>query len=131
MIKPHRLAAYLLLCAALYACRPAGNTPCRAPEGAWINPDGFQFVFLPENNMLWLTQFGTQYDTVHLRYTLDCGTAPAGLDLSNFDAGPHRGKTLYGIMEWTSDSSFRFRYEQDARPAVFDSDQTMRFVRRD
>lgn len=113
------------------ACVGGEQTSCKAPEGIWNNPDGFNFVFLPENELLWLTQFGTQYDTVRLRYRLDCTTMPVGVDLSDFDTGPYRGKTLYGIMEWTSDTSFRMRYEGDARPTVFDSEQTLRFSKQE
>lgn len=80
---------------------------------------------------MWLTRFGSQYDTVLFEYYLNCGPDPATIDLSHFYTGPFSGKTLFGILEWTSDTSFRMQYEPgmdaEVRPEKFDGEEVMRF----
>ena len=127
MFLRHYLVFHAFFWLYVLGCMPA-TTPCKPLAGTWLNTDGFVFVFLPDSSALWLTQFGNQYDTVRLRYALDCNQTPLALNLSGFQTGPHQGKTLYGILEWTSDSTFRFRYELETRPTVFDNEQTMKFV---
>jgi hypothetical protein len=116
----------------LAACR---STPtCRDLAGTWSNGEGQQLVFEPSGRARWLTRFGSSYDTVSFAFELDCRKKPAALDMKNFQGGPYIGRTLYAILEWTSDTSFRLRYEpgddDSARPEAFDPEQTQRFVRR-
>ncbi len=106
---------------------------CGDLNGRWSTHEGQEIIFNAGGNALWLTKFGSQYDSVRLRYELDCKHAPATLDLSDFQQGPHKGKTLYGILEWQSDTSFRLRYEPGLRPEVrpkaFDPEQTVDYFR--
>lgn len=106
---------------------------CGSLEGQWNNREGQYFVFQPDGKGLWLTRFGTEVDSVAFRYTLDCQADPAHLDLTDFGSGPHQGKTLYAILQWSNDTSFRMRYEPGTseadRPAAFDSDQTLKFFK--
>lgn len=105
---------------------------CHELAGRWSNLEGQEMIFQPDGKALWLTRFGSQYDTVLFEYSLDCKPDPATVELTQFYSGPFSGKTLYGILEWTSDTSFRMRYESgmnaDVRPKDFDAEETMKFV---
>ncbi len=72
-------------------------------------------------------------DTMRLTYRYDCSHSPAVLDLTGFDGGPWQSKTLYGIVEWSGDSVFRFcaaaGTESSVRPEHFDQTETVRFFR--
>lgn len=107
--------------------------PCPELAGRWANREGQVFMFQPNGSAQWLVKFGSQYDTFPMEYRYDCGKKPAELDLTGFQSGPLTGKTLYGILEWTSDSSFRFDAEPGAspelRPATFNIEQTMKFYK--
>jgi len=111
------------------ACVSTSN--CRELTGRWTTYEGQDLVFEPNGNALWLTKFGSQYDTVRMRFQYDCAAKPITLDLSDFQNGPHTGKSLFGIFDWSSDSSFRFRYEVGSQPTVrpqdFDMEQTQKF----
>jgi uncharacterized protein (TIGR03067 family) len=104
---------------------------CHELSGRWTTQEGHEFVFLQDGKALWLTRFGSQFDTVPFNYHLDCRPEPATIDLNDFQNGPYSGKTLLGIFEWTSDTSFRLRYEsgtaEEMRPKEFDNDATMKF----
>lgn len=109
------------------------DPPCRSLEGHWTNREGQSFQFLPGGKALWLIRFGSQVDTFRMEYRYNCKKQPAELDLSGFQSGPLKGKTLYGILEWSNDSSFRFDsetgYSVDVRPSAFENDQTQKFFR--
>jgi hypothetical protein len=115
----------------LYACNTSPN--CQELTGRWTNHEGQDFVFQPGGQALLLVKFGSSFDTARFSYRLDCSRQPATLDLDYFQGGLHAGKTLFGIIEWSSDSSFRLRYEAgsgpDSRPAAFDTDQTQKFFK--
>mgnify|MGYP000844745542 CR=1 FL=1 len=108
------------------------GSPCRELTGQWTNKEGQFFVFEPNGHAYWLVKFGSEFDTFPIRYHYDCKKNPLRLDLTGFKAGPLTGKTLYGILEWTSDTSFRFDGEPglspDVRPETFNSEQTQRFL---
>ncbi|MBL7775055.1 MAG: hypothetical protein JNK89_03585 [Saprospiraceae bacterium] len=114
-------------------CLVAGcdDPACRPLSGRWSTREGQSFCFLENGHALWLVRFGSQVDTVHMEYRYDCQKSPAQLDLKGFSAGPLVGQALYGILEWNSDTSFRFYAEVGAgpemRPVTFESDQTQKF----
>ncbi len=107
---------------------------CPPFEGVWQTEEGHTWVFEGENRLLWITRFGSVTDTMHLAYRYDCSRIPATLDLIDFDSGPWQGKTLYGIVEQGSDTTFRFcaaaGTAPSARPEVFDPTETVRFFRK-
>lgn len=109
------------------------DPPCRDLQGRWTNREGQAFYFKGNGKALWLIRFGSQIDTFVMEYRYDCRKQPAELDLSGFQSGPLSGKTLYGILEWNTDSTFRFDAEAgtqpDARPKAFETDQTQKFYR--
>lgn len=113
-----------------------GCTPglaCHEPLGRWSSHEGQEFIFQSDGRAYWLIRFGSSIDTMVFDYKFDCSERPATLDLRNFKMGPYAGKALFAILEWSSDTSFRLRYEvgQDAsdRPEAFDSDQTLLFFK--
>ena len=104
---------------------------CHELYGRWTTNEGQEFVFQKDGKALWLTRFGSQFDTVLFSYYLNCKAEPATFDLLHFQTGPYVGKTLFGILEWTSDTSFRLQYEPGtdewARPKEFDNEGAMKF----
>lgn len=128
--------AYLIstgLAAALLLAACTQKPECGPLEGRWTNREGEDLLFMPNQQGLWLTRFGSSYDSVAFTYTLDCSKSPALLDLGNFQTGPYNGKTLFGIIEWSSDSSMRLRYEagihSEERPVRFDAESTEKYFR--
>jgi len=107
--------------------------PCYDLAGRWTNREGQVFLFQPEGKALWLIKFGSKFDTFPIQYAYDCKQRPAALDLSGFQNGPLMGKTLFGILEWTSDTSFRFDGEPgtspEVRPQTFNVEQTQRYFK--
>ncbi len=115
----------------LFCCD--STPPCRELAGQWTNREGQVFLFQPNGKAMWLIKFGSQFDTFPIEYRYDCKQQPVALDLTSFKSGPLTGKTLYGILEWTSDSSFRFDGEPgvtpEVRPTTFNIEQTMKFYK--
>ena len=106
---------------------------CYELTGRWTNREGQIFVFQPEGKGMWLLKFGSEFDTFPVRYHYDCTKQPITLDLTDFKSGPLTGKTLFGILEWASDTSFRFDAEPgtspEERPRTFNMEQTTRYIR--
>lgn len=106
---------------------------CYELTGRWTNHEGQVLVFQPEGKALWLIKFGSEFDTFPIQYRYDCDPKPATLDLTGFQSGPLTGKTLFGILEWASDTAFRFDAEAGAspelRPQTFKVEQTVRYFR--
>ncbi|MCB9344484.1 MAG: hypothetical protein H6576_12350 [Lewinellaceae bacterium] len=119
-----------LIASFLYSCQT--NT-CGDIAGKWSTREGTELVFKEDGTVLWLTRFGRLIDTVSGVFKLNCETKPATLDMSGFNAGPYMGKHLFGIIEWSADSLFRFCYEigkeADCRPTSFETDQTVKFYK--
>jgi len=107
------------------------ESPCPELVGRWSTREGQSILFQKKGKALWLTRFGSQVDTVPMAFRYDCAKQPVELDLFQFHTGPLVGKTLFGILEWNSDTSFRFNAEAGTepslRPKTFESDQTMKF----
>ena len=119
------LLAYIVF-AGFWSCKRT-NT-CKLND-RWSSKEGQDFIFIPDGKAYWLTKFGSQYDTLAFQYSLDCRKKPWAVDFKNFAAGPYAGKTLYGIIEWSSATTLRLRYEPgtlpDLRPTVSDPEQPM------
>jgi hypothetical protein len=118
-----------LLLPLLGGCGPSAD--CHELSGRWSDREGQDILFQANGAALWLTRFGSHFDTVPFRFRLDCSRHPATLDLTDFTRGPNVGKTLFAILEWTSDSTFRLRYEvgtqEELRPTEFDNETTLKF----
>lgn len=124
------LHAALLFVPILFTCC-TNKVTCHEISGRWTNHEGQEFLFQEGGKAMWLTRFGSQYDTVLFEYYLNCNADPAAIDLKHFYTGPFSGKTLFGILEWTSDTSFRMQYEPglsaEVRPEKFNGEEVMRF----
>lgn len=70
---------------------------CHELSGRWTTHEGQEFVFQSEGKALWLTRFGSQFDTVPFEYRLDCKAEPATIDLRNFSTGPYLAKHCSGF----------------------------------
>ncbi|MBL7783838.1 MAG: hypothetical protein JNM22_21560 [Saprospiraceae bacterium] len=108
-----------------------GKVTCHDLSGRWTTHEGQEMLFLEGGKALWLTRFGSQYDTVPFEYELNCKASPATIDLDHFYTGPYTGKTLFGILEWTTDTSFRMQYEPgmeaNVRPEKFSMESAVKF----
>lgn len=119
----------------LMACSMAGCTSdpqqtvdeedARALIGTWTADDTTHFVFNDEGDALWIIGTGARADTFHIDYDYAAETEPAHLDLSGFDRGFLRGRTLRCIVAFDSVSVFRMDCEPsdgtevDVRPDTF------------
>lgn len=116
-----------------FSCRQTDS--CLGIEGVWTDGEGQELVFMPSDSALWLTRFGSHVDTIGFVYRMICQKRPVLIEWNQFAGGPYSGKTLYGILEWLSDTSFRVRYEpglyEQVRPVEFDDAHTMRFRKKD
>ena len=115
----------------LIFCKTENN--CRELTGRWTNREGQVFSFESNGKALWLVKFGSQFDSFPVSYVYDCKQKMARLDLTDFKSGPMAGKTLFGIIEWSSDSVFRFESEpgtsSEVRPATMNAEHAGRFFR--
>ncbi len=112
-------------------CKTENN--CHEITGRWTNREGKILAFQPDGKALWLVKFGSQFDTFAIHYHYDCTQKTTTLDLSDFKSGPLAGKTLFGIVEWSSDSVFRFDSEPgtsaEVRPPAFDNEHVERYFK--
>ncbi|MFN0015160.1 MAG: hypothetical protein ACKVU2_11490 [Saprospiraceae bacterium] len=123
------LAALAFL--ALFSFGACTAKDCIDPVGRWSTREGQSIVFQKKGKALWLTRFGSKIDTTPMAFRYDCGSEPATLDFFGFRAGSLVGKTLFGIVEWNSDTTFRYNADAGTnpyiRPTTFESEQTMKF----
>jgi hypothetical protein len=113
----------------IFAC--TSGSKCHELNGGWSDREGHDFVFKNDGKALWINKFGQMMDTVNFVFSINCNTKPASVDFKDFSGGPFLGKTLFGIIEWSSDTLFNLCYEAgqqpDCRPQSFDPEQTMKF----
>lgn len=106
---------------------------CRELTGRWTNREGQVLSFEPNGKALMLVKFGSQFDTFAIQYQYDCNAKGTTLDLLNFQSGPLAGKSLYGLLEWSSDTVFRFDAElgasPEARPEKIKTERMERYYR--
>ena len=125
------LALFSGLAALFLSCNTGNN--CHELRGRWTNREGQILTFEPDGKALWLVKFGSQFDSFPINYRYDCKQKTATLDLTDFKSGPLTGKTLFGIMEWSSDSVFRFNSEPgtsaEVRPTTFNAEHLERYFR--
>lgn len=131
-LLPFSLPAFATM-AFLISCGLSNR--CGDLSGHWSTREGQDFVFQPDGKALWLTRFGSRFDTNLIQYRTVCVSGSLiHVDLYDFRSGPFLGKTLYGLLEWTSDSSFRLRYEPgiqpEVRPTSFDQAQSVQYWRK-
>jgi hypothetical protein len=100
-------------------------------QGAWDNNKGQLLVFQKDNQAYWIFYSESKRDTFKIKYRTNLKTQPAQLDLTDFQVGPLKGKTLYGIVEWTDKRTIRFDCEpgttDSVRPKAFNPTQTQTY----
>lgn len=107
------------------ACEPKQD--CKLPIGHWTDNEGREMIFLEDGKAFWLTRFGSQYDTLAFSYTIDCKAVPQSIEMQGFTSGPYTGRALFGIFEWSNDSTLRMQLDDGERPTVFDSQRASKF----
>lgn len=104
----------------------------RALIGTWSADDTTRFVFREDGDALWIFGEGAAEDTFKIRYDYAADEEPAHLNLTGFNSGLLRGRTLYCIVAFDSTSVFRLNCEPgeavdiDVRPDTF-SQKTMTY----
>lgn len=86
--------------------------------GTWDNDKGQILVFQKEGKALWIFYSEIKRDTFAIKYRADFKANPSKLDLSDFQVGPLKGRTLYGILEFVDKKTIRFDCEPGATEAV-------------
>ena len=99
--------------------------------GSWDNKKGQILEFKKDNQAEWIFYNETSKDAFQINYNTNFNTKPIQLELTNFKAGPLKGKTLFGIIEFTNDSTLRFDCEPllADRPKDFNSEQTQTYFK--
>ena len=99
--------------------------------GKWDNKKGQILEFKPNGVALWIFYSETKKDTFTISYRTDFSTKPYQLDLTNFQTGMLKGKTLVGIMEFAQVNSFKFDCEPtpNNRPVIFNEKQTQTYFK--
>lgn len=120
----NRTIAIFAMTALLWACDT--KQECKPPLGRWSDREGREWAFDADGRALWLTKFGSQYDTQTCSYKLDCSKIPATLIMENFDSGPFTGSTIQAIYEWSNDSTLRFQYDDAGKELVFDKENAIK-----
>lgn len=87
-------------------------------KGTWSNKNGQTIRFTKGNQCEWILNTEGRSDTFHLTYHYEkTGKTSAILDLGPFNKGFLKGKTLYGILEW---SKKKDSFQYDAEPGTSD-----------
>lgn len=114
--------ALIILLTAVVGCAPepeesVSEEEARALIGTWTADDTTRFVFDEEGEALWIFGEGADEDTFRIDYDYGAAHEPAHLNLTGFDRGFLRGRTLYCIVAFDSVSAFRLDCEPGAPAA--------------
>lgn len=97
-------------------------------KGNWSS-GGQTIRFGKGNQCQWILSYNGKSDTFNIAYHYEkTGKQTGILDLGPFDRGMLKGKTLYGIVEWTEGKN-AFRYDAEpgksstVRPASINPEQ--------
>jgi len=106
--------------------------------GTWSNESGtFTYVFMEDGEAKWLIQRPENVDTLTGKYRFVSDSLPMQLDFYDFETRMLNGKDVYGIVEFTNDSTLRYDNELaaspeealDRRPTTFNEYQTATFYK--
>lgn len=141
-MKPARLKIFLFLLPA-YLIVSCQSQPSGQIIGQWTGRDSGGneqvFVFRTDSTALWIfNPSSAQADTFNLQYTIIYKASPTQLDLTGFNRGFLKGRTLYGIVEFAGADTFRVDFEPgppdtnaaDVRPRTF-TEQTVTYTRQE
>lgn len=109
--------------------------------GRWLGRDRrgneLVFEFMADGRALWVVATPDGRAEYAMRYAFDAASTPQRLDLDGITTGPLAFRTLYAIVEFLSDDSFRLDLEpgppgstgENIRPQAFDPEETVVFRR--
>lgn len=99
--------------------------------GQWDNKKGQLLSLHADGTAWWIFYSDTKRDSFAVRYVTDLTQKPHHFDLTNFKKGPLTGKTLFGIIEFVEEDTFKFDCElvKENRPKDFSSSQTQTYYR--
>ena len=105
-------------------------------KGTWSNKNGQTIRFTKGNQCEWILNMEGRSDTFRITYHYEkTGKTSGILDLGPFDRGFLKGKTLYGIVEWSKKKdSFQYDAEpgksEKVRPKTMNPDQVQVYSRK-
>lgn len=126
----HTLTTFLLLIG-FVSCVSTRQRTTNSVLGKWDNKSGQILDFKADRQAFWIFYSGAKRDTFEIRYLTDFSKEPRCINLTDFKAGPLKGKTLYGIIEFTDQNTIRLDFEptQENRPKGFDAKQTQTYYK--
>ncbi|MBX9783851.1 MAG: hypothetical protein K2X48_11235 [Chitinophagaceae bacterium] len=108
-------------------------TSCAANKkiiGSWQNDKGQTMIFKKDYAALWLFNREGKVDTFNISYRFNKSKNPNWFDLYNFQGGPLKGKTLFGVVSF-SNNSFTCDFEagtaDSIRPVTFNEKEKQVF----
>lgn len=115
----------------LTACVSTKQKSSNQIIGKWDNRSGQIMEFKADGNMLWIFYSASKRDTFEIKYLTDFSSEPKQIDLTGFAAGPLKGKTLYGIIEFIPQHAIKLDFEpsKEKRPKEFNPEQTQTYYR--
>ena len=120
-----------LLLAGLFSCVTTKQQTVSSIIGKWDNNSGQILEFKTDDKAFWIFYSEAKKDTFEIQYRTDFSKKPQEIDLTDFKVGPLKGKTLYGIIEFTDKNTIRLDFEptQESRPKEFDTKQTQTYFK--
>ena len=121
---------------AIFFCLVVNSAFCQEKKirGSWDNTTGQVLIFQKDQQALWIFYSESKRDTFRISYKTDFSGKPYKLDLSDFQVGPLKGKTLYGIVEFPDKKTMRFDCEpgisDQVRPKEFNPKQTQTYKKK-
>ncbi len=120
-----------LLLAAIFFISGLAIAQDKRIKGIWDNEKGQILVFKKDGQALWIFYTESKRDTFRIKYITDFRSKPYRLDLTDFAAGPLKGKTLFGILEYVDKKTMKFDCEpgtsDNVRPKEFNPTQTQMY----
>jgi len=128
MNKILKTAVFTIIALVVVAC---AHDDTQKLLGEWSGVDAHDnhqtFIFNADNTVTWIIAAA---GTLNVDYRFDSDTSPYQLDLLGFNTPPLENKTLFGIIEFMGNNSFRFDCEagqsdqngEKFRPASFTKD---------
>lgn len=109
---------YILFVLLLWSCTSEMSDAERRENarliGSWSAEDTTRFVFLENGEALWIFGRESLEDTFRISYHYDPRGIRSSLDLSGFDRGFLKGRTLFCLIDLDSAAGFRL----DCRPGL-------------
>lgn len=121
----------ILLVIGLVSCVTTRQKTKNSVIGKWDNKSGQVLEFKADGKALWIFYTETKKDTFEIQYATNFTKMPYELDLTDFKVGQLKGKTLYGIIEFSDKNTIRLDFEptQQNRPKDFDPKQTTTYYK--